>query len=69
MDPPSSVTGWRHVWVHIPDNGATTFHADYKIQDHPDADPVWARSSRQLCVVKSRIDDLAVTRWRGKGTR
>jgi len=40
MDPPSSVTGWRHVWVHIPDNGATTFRADYKIQDHPDADPV-----------------------------
>ncbi len=29
--PPTSVTGWRHLWVHIPSNGATTFQADYKI--------------------------------------
>ena len=29
--PPSTVVGWQRIWVHIPDNGAVTFQADYKI--------------------------------------
>jgi len=29
--PPSTVVGWQRIWVHIPDNGADTFQADYKI--------------------------------------
>ncbi|WP_157735233.1 GDSL-type esterase/lipase family protein [Pseudofrankia inefficax] len=29
--PPSSVTGWQRIWVHIPDNGADTQQADYII--------------------------------------
>lgn len=29
--PPSTVTGWQRIWVHIPDNGADTYLADYKI--------------------------------------
>ncbi|MBL7494027.1 hypothetical protein I6A60_06390 [Frankia sp. AgB1.9] len=29
--PPSSVTGWQRIWVHIPNNGADTAQADYII--------------------------------------
>jgi GDSL-like Lipase/Acylhydrolase family len=29
--PPSTVLGWQRIWVHLPDNGAVTFQADYKI--------------------------------------
>lgn len=30
--PPASVTGWQRIYVHIPDHGADTFMADYKIK-------------------------------------
>lgn len=29
--PPAGTTGWRRIFVHIPDNGATTFQADYRV--------------------------------------